>query len=247
MNPADPPARADYVAADAAQRRRSAALAGHAGDLTTATALLADPDAGVRVAALGAVARCDAIDADVCSQAVADPDPNVRRRLAEELGRQRPADPGRRLRALQVALHLLDDPDPMAAEAAAWSVGELAGPDPDHDDDDRPDDDRADDDRPNDVTAPAGVTDALSRTATDHPDQLVRESAVAALGAVGDVAGLAAVLTATTDKPAVRRRAVIALASFLGEPGVDEALQRATADRDWQVRQAADMLLDTSD
>ena len=247
MNPADPPARADYVAADAAQRRRSAALAGHAGDLTTATALLADPDAGVRVAALGALARCDAIDADVCSQAVADPDPNVRRRLAEELGRQRPADPGRRLRALQVALHLLDDPDPMAAEAAAWSVGELAGPDPDHDDDDRPDDDRADDDRPNDVTAPAGVTDALSRTATDHPDQLVRESAVAALGAVGDVAGLAAVLTATTDKPAVRRRAVIALASFLGEPGVDEALQRATADRDWQVRQAADMLLDTSD
>jgi HEAT repeat protein len=253
MNPADPPARADSVVADTAQRRRSAALAGHAGDLTTATALLADPDAGVRVAALGALARCDAIDADVCSQAVADPDPDVRRRLAEELGRQRPADPGRRLQALQVALQLLDDPDPMAAEAAAWSVGELAGPDPDNDDDndrpndDRPDDDRPDDDRPNDVTATAGVTDALSRTATDHPDQLVRESAVAALGAVGDVAGLAAVLTATTDKPAVRRRAVIALASFLGEPGVDEALQRATADRDWQVRQAADMLLDTSD
>lgn len=242
MNPADPPARADSVVADAAQRRRSAALAGHAGDLATATTLLADPDAGVRVAALGALARCDAIDAHVCSQTVADPDPDVRRRLAEELGRQRPADPGRRLQALQVALHLLDDPDPMAAEAAAWSVGELAGPDPDHDDDDRPDDDR-----PNDVTAPAGVTDALSRTATDHPDQLVRESAVAALGAVGDVAGLAAVLTATADKPAVRRRAVIALASFLGEPGVDKALQRATADRDWQVRQAADMLLDTSD
>lgn len=248
MNPADPPARADSVVADAAQRRRSAALAGHAGDLTTATALLADPDAGVRVAALGALARCDAIDADVCSQAVADPDPDVRRRLAEELGRQRPADPGRRSQALQVALHLLDDPDPMAAEAAAWSVGELAGPDPDNDDDnDTPNDDRPDPDRPSVVTAPAGVTDALSRTATDHPDQLVRESAVAALGAVGDVAGLAAVLTATADKPAVRRRAVIALASFLGEPGVDEALQRATADRDWQVRQAADMLLDTSD
>lgn len=248
MSPADPPARADSVVANAAQRRRSAALAGHAGDLTTATTLLADPDAGVRVAALGALARCDAIDADVCSQALADPDPDVRRRLAEELGRQRPADPGRRSQALQVALQLLDDPDPMAAEAAAWSVGELAGPDPDHDDDnDTPNDDRPDPDRPSVVTAPAGVTDALSRTATDHPDQLVRESAVAALGAVGDVAGLAAVLTATADKPAVRRRAVIALASFLGEPGVDEALQRATADRDWQVRQAADMLLDTSD
>jgi hypothetical protein len=37
---------------------------------------------------------------------------------------------------------------------------------------------------------------------------------------------------------------VIALAAFLGEAGVDEALQRATEDRDWQVRQAASVLLD---
>jgi HEAT repeat protein len=43
------------------------------------------------------------------------------------------------------------------------------------------------------------------------------------------------------DKPAVRRRAVLALASFDG-PGVEEALERALVDRDWQVRQAAEDL-----
>jgi HEAT repeat protein len=65
---------------------------------------------------------------------------------------------------------------------------------------------------------------------------------VAALGALGDEAGLPAILTATQDKPAVRRRAVLALAPFQG-PAVDAALQRALGDHDWQVRQAAEDLL----
>ena len=39
----------------------------------------------------------------------------------------------------------------------------------------------------------------------------------------------------------MRRRATIALAPFDG-PEVDEALARALADRDWQVRQAAEDL-----
>ena len=82
---------------------------------------------------------------------------------------------------------------------------------------------------------------ALSLTATEHPDALCREAAVAALGALGDPAGLAAILTATADKPAVRRRAVLALAPFEG-PEVDAALERACHDRDWQVRQAAEDL-----
>nr|MBA3654191.1 HEAT repeat domain-containing protein [Actinomycetota bacterium] len=71
---------------------------------------------------------------------------------------------------------------------------------------------------------------------------LCREAAVAALGAIGDPAGLSAILAATTDKPAVRRRAVLALAPFAG-PDVDAALERALEDRDWQVRQAAEDLL----
>jgi len=39
----------------------------------------------------------------------------------------------------------------------------------------------------------------------------------------------------------VRRRAIIALAPFDG-PEVDAAIERATRDRDWQVRQAAEDL-----
>ena len=53
--------------------------------------------------------------------------------------------------------------------------------------------------------------------------------------------GLPAILAATSDKPAVRRRAVLALAPFSG-PEVEAALDRARSDRDWQVRQAAEDL-----
>jgi HEAT repeat protein len=111
---------------------------------------------------------------------------------------------------------LLADPDPFVAEQAAWALGER-GPDP------------------------AAVA-ALARATERHEDPLVREAAVAALGALGHPDGLPAVLTATIDKPAVRRRAVLALAAFDG-PEVDAALRRALGDRDRQVRQAAEDLL----
>ena len=72
------------------------------------------------------------------------------------------------------------------------------------------------------------------------------ESAVAALGAIGDDRGLDAILAATTDKPAIRRRAVLALAPFV-DPDHPRAAEVAAAlrarrstDRDWQVRQAAE-------
>jgi HEAT repeat protein len=55
-------------------------------------------------------------------------------------------------------------------------------------------------------------------------------------------AGLPAILRATGDRPAIRRRAVLALAPFDG-PEVTAALRRALEDRDWQVRQAAEDLL----
>ena len=76
---------------------------------------------------------------------------------------------------------------------------------------------------------------------TDHDDQLVREAGAAALGAIGDERGVSAILSACEDKPAVRRRAVLALAPFSG-PEVEAAIDTALTDRDWQVRQSAEDL-----
>jgi HEAT repeat protein len=110
-------------------------------------------------------------------------------------------------------LPLLDDEDATVVEVAAWASGELSPPEP-------------------------GAVARLSQLARDHDDALVREAAVAALGAIGDDAALPAVLAAMDDKATVRRRAVIALLAFEG-PDVEAAIARARDDRDWQVRQVA--------
>jgi HEAT repeat protein len=185
------------------------ALAGHRGDEATVRAGLRAADPRVRVVALGALARLGHLEAGDLGRALADPDPAVRRRAAEEAGRGATTDPP--------LVPLLGDPDPTVVEAVAWACGER---------------------RP---VAP-GTVAALSGVALDHEDPLCREAAVAALGAIGDEAGLEAILAATADKPAVRRRAVIALAPFEGLD-VDAALQRALEDRDRQVRQAAEDLV----
>ena len=62
-------------------------------------------------------------------------------------------------------------------------------------------------------------------------------------GAIGDERALPAVLAALEDRPAVRRRAAIALAAF-EDPTAEEGLRRCLQDRDWQVRQVAEELLD---
>lgn len=111
---------------------------------------------------------------------------------------------------------VLDDTDPTVVEVAAWACGEQEVVDD-------------------------SVLDRLIDLATTHPEPLVREASAAALGAIGDARGLPAIIQACADKPAVRRRAVLALAPFEG-PEVDAAIERALADRDWQVRQAAEDL-----
>ena len=115
-------------------------------------------------------------------------------------------------------LPVLGDDDATVVEVAAWASGERTPPED-------------------------GVVARLSELTTSHDDALVREAAVAALGAIGDPAGLPAILQATGDKATVRRRAVLALAPFEG-PEVDAALAKAQEDRDWQVRQAAEDLAD---
>lgn len=170
---------------------------------------------------------------------LADPDPRVRstalgalERLAALTAADLEAalgDPatGVRIRACEATarwsgdgppslLPALADADPAVVETAAWACGEREPPEP-------------------------GAVARLSALAVDHDDALVREAAVAALGAIGDDEGLPSILRALSDKATVRRRAVIALAPFEGDE-VDAALARGREDRDWQVRQAAEDL-----
>jgi HEAT repeat protein len=176
-------------------------------------------------------------DIQVARAALLDEDPDVRATALGALERMGALDAS----ALEAALHdesgivrgraaglasrhtdvsllgALADGDPAVVEMAAFACGEH-GPAVDQ-----------------------VVVDRLCELAGSHDDVLVREAAVAALGAIGSRSGLPAILSATRDKAAVRRRAVIALAPFEG-PEVDEALERARTDRDWQVRQAAEDL-----
>jgi HEAT repeat protein len=133
-------------------------------------------------------------------------------------------DPEVRRRAAELAAHHTDtdlmpalhDAEALVVEMAAWSCGEH--------------------EQVNDA-----VLEQLIHLAGTHDEPLVREAAVAALGAIGDVRGVPAILAGCRDKPAIRRRAVLALAPFDG-PDVEAALERALTDRDWQVRQAAEDL-----
>lgn len=210
-------------------------MAGHIGDATAAWAAVTDPDASVRLLGYGALARLDLLDQDRAASGLTDPDTRVMRRVIEAVatfphsGYAVPSS--QHLDPLDASLvSLLAGADDAVAETAAWALGERfqqteSGPQ---------------------TSLPefvqTTVVGALNHATTDHTDALVRESAAAALGAIGLVEGLPAILRATQDKATVRRRAVLALASFEG-PEVIAALQRARLDRDWQVRQSAEDLL----
>ncbi len=199
---------------------RIIATAGHRGDKQVVIDALAADDPVEREAALGAARRLKLLDYNMLTSFLDDPSTRVRRRaleLAPRLGGPRSEDDGPPPQSeidLAVAvMDLLDDED--CAEVAAFALGEMG-------------------------IATTPVVTALEQQAAYHGDPLCRESAVAALGALG--AGRVAVLSAARDVATVRRRAVIALANFEGQD-VDEALERALSDRDWQVRQAAEDLL----
>ncbi|HUB71414.1 MAG TPA: hypothetical protein VL984_13410 [Acidimicrobiales bacterium] len=212
-------------------------VAGHRGDQRTARAGLGDRTPEVRASALAALARMGRLQVHELRRALSDPAPAVRRRACEVAAAiARPGEDGAKRRPgpdelgeLPVDIAgLLSDSSPPVVEAACYALGELgegagwgASAVP--------------------GAGPASVG-PLALTATSHPDPLCREAAVAALGALALPAGLAAVLSGLGDKPAVRRRAVIALAPFEGAE-VEAALARALEDRDWQVRQVAEDLV----
>jgi len=192
---------------------RAAAVAVDHDASRLATQATDDPDPAVRAVAIAALVR-------VAPRRVSAP---VWRRAAHDGDarvRRRTAEVAPKLgrdATCGVLLDLLADGDAWVAEAAAYAIGEQPRP------------------------TRAAVT-ALASVATAHPDPLVRESAVAALGALGVPETLPAVLAACDDKPAIRRRAVLALAAFDGD-AVETRLHAALSDNDWQVRQAAEDLL----
>jgi hypothetical protein len=115
---------------------------------------------------------------------------------------------------LRAVLDALDDEDALVVDGAIFCLGEHLYVD---------------------------AVEGLSVIAINHEDARCRESAVAALGAIGDDRGRASILAALDDKPPVRRRAIVALSNFEG-PDIDAALAKASEDRDWQVRAAVDQL-----
>ena len=147
--------------------------------------------------------------------------------LTDEQVRSAEVDPSRLVRhrlaqlgAVEPRINLsilLHDVDFAVAETAAWSLGERVDVTPDE-------------------------FALLLEGGAHHDHAIVRESCIAALGAIGNPRAVPVILEGCNDKPAVRRRAILALAPFDG-PEVTAALEKALLDRDWQVRQAAEDIL----
>ncbi len=189
-------------------------MAGHRGDVELARRGLSDADPSVQVAAVGALARLGELATSEITAVLATGPAPLRRRAVEAAVTVRGAGTRSTLPAALTAA--LDDPDPLVVVGAAWYLAERRH-------------------RP--------AVPSLMAVATSHEDARCREAAVAALGAIGEPESLPAVLAALDDKATVRRRATVALAGF-HDPRVDPALRSAAEDRDWQVRQAAEELLE---
>lgn len=202
---------------DELSRRTAVVLAGHTGEIAIVRGHIHDLDASVRSAAVSALARLGELTGDDLLRALNDI--GTARRAIELAASAALGNTAVDDRLVSYANGGNDD----LAELAVWALGERWQ-------------ERGDDSRCTDVL------DALERLARHHDDALVREAAVASLGAIGAERSVPIIIAAASDKATVRRRAVIALAPFDG-PEVEAALLSAKNDRDWQVRQAAEDLL----
>ena len=107
-------------------RRRRVTMAGHRGDAALARRGLADPDQGVQVAALGALARLGALTAADVESALADGTPALRRRAVEAAPAARGT--GTRSSLPRAVTGALGDADPLVVVGAAWFLAERARP-----------------------------------------------------------------------------------------------------------------------
>ena len=165
-----------------------------------------------RVLALRGVVRQRLVTPDDWRLALGDVDVEVRREALNQIAHHEIGDHDGSI--LEAVVRCLDDDDALVVDGAVFALGEHL------------------------------YTDAVERLcviATSHEDARCRESAIAALGAIGDDRARPVILGALDDKPPVRRRAIVALSNFEG-PDIEEALERASADRDWQVRAAVNQL-----
>jgi HEAT repeat protein len=195
------------------ENARAAAIAVERNADELAAHAIDDPSPGVRAVAVAALVRS-------APRRISAPVWRIATRDAAASVRRRAAEVAPKLgraATCSALVDLLHDDDAWVAEAAAYAIGEHP-------------------------RATRAAVAALERVVTTHSDPLVREAAVAALGALGDPATLSTVLAACDDKPAIRRRAVLALAAFDGDE-VETRLHAALTDTDWQVRQAAEDLL----
>jgi len=208
-----------------ARDARAVVLAGYAGDEGVARAALRARSPAVRAVAWSALQRMGALGPGELAAAFADAAPEVRRRACELAGRLEDG-PWEGCGAALIAA--LSDSSPTVVEAACSALGELVA-------------------RLVELREEELVTCELAAVARSHPDARCREASVAALGVLGarggssDVA-LEAIASALADKASVRRRAVVALSGFSGDRAQRE-LERASCDRDWQVREIAQELL----
>jgi HEAT repeat protein len=111
----------------------------------------------------------------------------------------------------------LSDPSAEVREAATNALGEIARPD--------------------------SVESLIALAADEEEDRLVREAAVASLGAIGDERARPVLLSLIASAPPqIRRRCVPALSVFDGSD-IEAALQAAAHDRNPMVREAAAMVV----
>ncbi len=203
---------------EVAERRRRVILARHTTDEFSESELdefLNDAAPVVREAALATVVQLGINPEKHILKGLEDEDQRVRKRALESV-----AELSDNHACISKILFLLNDPSVFVVETACWVIGEIGSA----------------------YENTVELVRKVSQLALEHDDSLCREAAVACLGSLGHVDGLAALLVALEDKPNVRRRATLALAPFEGKE-VEEALKRKLEDRDLQTRQAAEDLL----